>query len=67
MQEKDPLIEELHSLNDSLQRQNETKAEEIRLLIEKMEGYKGQRDQEALKLRKKIVQAEEDIKVLIME
>ena len=45
MQEKDALIEELHSLNDSLQRQNETKAEEIRLLIEKMEGYKGQRDQ----------------------
>jgi hypothetical protein len=32
-----------------------------------MEGYKAQRDQEAIKLRKKIAQAEEDIKVLILE
>ena len=50
-----------------MQRQNETKGEEIRLLIDKMESYKSQRDQEALKLRKKLAQAEEDIKVLIVE
>ena len=67
VQEKEALIEELTALNDQLQRQNETKGEEIRLLIDKMEGYKAQRDQEAIKLRKKIAQAEEDIKVLILE
>ena len=54
-------------MNDQLQRQNETKGEEIRLLIDKMESYKSQRDQEGLKLRKKLAQAEEDIKVLIVE
>ena len=67
MQEKEAYIEEISSINDQLQRQNETKGEEIRLLIEKMESYKAQRDQEALKLRKKVAQAEEDIKVLIVE
>ena len=54
-------------MNDQLQRQNETKGEEIRLLIDKMESYKSQRDQEGLKLRKKLAQAEDDIKVLIVE
>lgn len=67
MQEKEAYIEEISSINDQLQRQNETKGEEIRLLIEKMESYKAQRDQEAMKLRKKVAQAEEDIKVLIVE
>jgi FtsZ-binding cell division protein ZapB len=67
VQEKEAYIEEISSINDQLQRQNETKGEEIRLLIEKMESYKAQRDQEALKLRKKVAQAEEDIKVLIVE
>jgi len=37
------------------------------MLIEKLESYKAQRDQEALRLRKKLAQAEEDIKVLIVE
>ena len=32
-----------------------------------MEGYKRTKDQEALRLRKKLAGAEEDIKVLILE
>ncbi len=67
VQEKEAYIDEISSINDQLQRQNETKGEEIRLLIDKMESYKSQRDQEGLKLRKKLAQAEEDIKVLIVE
>lgn len=67
MQEKEAYIDEISSVNDQLQRQNETKGDEIRLLIDKMESYKAQRDQDALKLRKKLNQAEEDIKVLIVE
>ena len=37
-----------------LSRQSETKGEEIRTLIEKMEAYKRQKDQEVLKIRKKL-------------
>lgn len=37
------------------------------MLIEKMEAYKKAKDQEALKLRKKLAAAEEDVKVLIMD
>jgi hypothetical protein len=48
-------------------RQSETKGEEIRLLIEKMEAYKQGRDQEVIRLRKKLAGAEEDVKVLIVE
>ncbi len=48
-------------------RQSDIKSEEIRLLIEKMEGYKHQRDAEVLKWRKKAAAAEEDVKVLIVE
>jgi len=40
VQEKDALIDELQGVNEQLQRQNEVKAEEIRLLIDKMEQYK---------------------------
>ena len=40
VQEKEALIEELSVINDQLQRQNDTKADEIRVLIDKMESYK---------------------------
>lgn len=52
---------------EQLTRQNETKTQEISTLIEKMEGYKRQKDGEVAKIRKKLAQSEEDIKVLIME
>ena len=67
MQEKDCLIDDLQGQIHSLSRANDLKSEEIRTLIEKMEAYKAQRDQEALKMRRRLQQAEEDIKVLIVE
>ena len=65
--EKEAAIEELANVNETLMRQSETKGEEIRVLIDKMEGYKQQKDQEMLRMRKKLAGAEEDIKVLILE
>jgi len=67
VQEKDCLIDDLQGQIHSLSRANDLKSEEIRTLIEKMEAYKAQRDQEALKMRRRLQQAEEDIKVLIVE
>ena len=66
-QEKDNIIEDLTLANENLVRQSDIKGDEIRTLIEKMEGYKRTKDQEALRLRKKLAGAEEDIKVLILE
>jgi hypothetical protein len=43
------------------------KEQEIRVLIEKMEGYKKAKDAEVMKLRKKLASTEEDVKVLIIE
>jgi FtsZ-binding cell division protein ZapB len=54
VQEKEAVIEELSQINEQLQRQNEVKADEIRALIEKMESYKQQRDNESMKLRKRL-------------
>ncbi len=52
---------------DHLTRGSETKSEEIRTLIDKMDAYKKHKDAEVLKIRKKLQQAEEDIKVLVLE
>lgn len=60
-------MEEIMAQNEMLVRQTEGKNEEIRALIDKMEQYKRQKDQEVLKIRKKLAQSEEDIKVLIVE
>lgn len=65
--EKDAVIDEMGAQIEQLTRQNETKTQEISTLIEKMEGYKRQKDGEVAKIRKKLAQSEEDIKVLIME
>ncbi len=48
-------------------RQNETKNEEIRFVIDKMEHYKRNKDDEIVTLKKKLTQAGEDIKLLIVE
>ena len=53
-QEKDAVIEEMGNQIEMLSRQSDTKGEEIRTLIEKMEAYKRQKDQEVLKIRKKL-------------
>lgn len=43
-QEKDAVIEEMGNQIEMLSRQSDTKGEEIRTLIEKMEAYKRQKD-----------------------
>jgi phage-related tail protein len=53
-QEKDAVIEEMANQIEMLTRQSDTKGEEIRTLIDKMEAYKRQKDQEVLKIRKKL-------------
>ncbi len=43
------------------------KQEELRLLLSKLDEYKRGKDEEVLRLRKKLQSAEEDIKVLLVE
>lgn len=61
------MITELREINKEMQRQNEIKNEEIRILIVKMEGYKKGKDQEIAKLKMKLKSTEDDIKVLVVE
>ena len=49
--DKNELIIELREINKELQRQNEIKNEEIRVLIDKMEKYKKTKDSEIAKLK----------------
>ncbi len=48
------LIAELREVNQDLIRQNELKAEEIRIVIEKLEQYKRGKDNEIAKLKKQL-------------
>lgn len=67
IQDKDQQLGELTERYEYLSQQSQVKDQEIRVVIEKMEGYKKLKDAEVLKLRKKLASAEDDVKLLIVE
>lgn len=67
MQDKEAVLEQLTMENEQLQREHLVKQEELRLLLSKLDDYKRGKDEEVLRLRKKLQSAEEDIKVLLVE
>ncbi|TNV86320.1 hypothetical protein FGO68_gene14015 [Halteria grandinella] len=67
IRDREHQLSDLTERFDYLNQQSQIKDQEIRVVIDKMEGYKKVKDAEVLKLRKKLASAEEDVKLLIVE
>ena len=64
---KDDMLEEMRNLNEELRSNINTKTEEIKLLIDRMENYKRVKEAEIAKMQLKQKQTEQDLRLLIQE
>ena len=64
---KDDMLADERNINRDLQDQIQTKNEEIKMLIERMETYRRHKEHEISKLTNQNKQTEEELKVMIRE
>ena len=67
METKDEMLSEERKANRDLQEELQTKGDEIRVLIERMESYRRHKEAELAKMTHAKKQTEEEIKVMIRE
>jgi hypothetical protein len=67
MEQKDSMLAEMRHLNEELRANIAVKTDEIKLLIDRMETFKRQKDQEVAKVTAKQKQAETDMKLMLQE
>ena len=67
MEAKDEMLQDERGANRDLQEQIQTKNDEIRMLIERMETYRRHKESEVTKLTSAKKSTEEEIKVMIRE
>ena len=67
MEAKDEMIAEMRDLNRDMQGQLNTKTDEIKILIDRMESYKKHKELEVAKVKNRQKQTEEELKVMIKE
>jgi len=67
MEAKDDMLAEMRVLNEELRRNIATKTDEIKLLIDRMETFKKQKEAEVAKVVGRQKQTENDMRLLIQE
>ena len=67
MEAKDDMLAEMRVLNEELRRNIATKTDEIKLLIDRMETFKKQKEAEVAKVVGRQKQTESDMRLLIQE
>jgi hypothetical protein len=67
MEQKDDMLAEMRHLNEELRANIATKTDEIKLLIDRMETFKKQKDQEVARVVARQKQAEDEMRLMLQE